>query len=226
LVNEILPTGQVLHLESTEVHTRPDQIGQTTAGVFAENRRSAKSPDQLSQMGQTNAGAAPATHSSLGRATGSPGLPDDLKRKRADAIAAWAGLPAQLAREDAEHRKKKLEEYAAYKEREGLSDPQLDPPTYGNKGASPPKTDAQVTRSPISQEGIIDCESKENVTPNINKDLVRPSDLREELLERKNREVITPTTDQAVVKPSVASPEKDGKSGFQVCLSASQHYVV
>ncbi|KAH0560009.1 hypothetical protein GP486_003471 [Trichoglossum hirsutum] len=216
LVNEILPTGQVLHLEGTKVNVRPTQTKQTTTGGSATNPQGLRIPTQLAQMGRISTGTTPVNQPSSGKATSSPSSLDLLQKKREDALTAWARLPEQLAQEDFEHKKKQLEEYAAYKRQVGLSDPQLDTSTCENKGASPPKTDAQVTKSPSIRQGAPDYGSEEIATSNASKDPARPSDLREESGQRSGETTSRTTTDQAVVEPSIAVSEKDGKSSFQL----------
>ncbi|KAH0543271.1 hypothetical protein FGG08_002435 [Glutinoglossum americanum] len=215
LVNEILPTGQVLHLESIEVRPRPNQTGQSGKGIVTATQQSSEVPARVGHMSRTDIGITVSGQQPSSEVTASSGPSEELQKKREDAIAAWGRLPAQLALEDAEHRKKQLAEYAAYKVREGLSDPQSDIPKYENKDTLMSNTDTQVIGSSL-QRDIPECESKGIVTPNSDKGAATPSDLRKEAPGHESEEILVPVPDKLVVDPSNVGMGAADEKSFQL----------
>jgi hypothetical protein len=204
LVNEILPSGQVLHLRSLKV---PGQSGQ--AG-YTQKR--------YTETVQTDASATAANQSSSSTAATSTS-PDELQKERADAVTAWGRLPAQLAEEDARHRKKQLEEYAAYKARKGLLDPQSDTIKYDNEGSPVSNADIHGVKSPKPSS----VPEQETLTSSPNKDVAKALDLQEEIPKCKNRENLE-STDKVVAGSPIAGVETGDKNGFQVCFLLPRHY--
>ncbi|KAI9783053.1 MAG: hypothetical protein M1839_004222 [Geoglossum umbratile] len=200
LVNEILPSGQVLHLESLDAPSQPGQVRHT-------QKRHNKTV-------KTDTEAVAANRSSSGTIDASASPMDSLQKNRADAIAAWGRLPAQLAQDDAQHRKKQLAEYAAYKAREGLVDPQSNIPKGNNKDFSTPNANVRVAKSPGPRSDTPEHEGKETLTSSAGKDVAIAPDLQEEIQEH-NRETLKPA-DKIPTESLVVGAEADGKNGFQL----------
>ena len=146
--------------------------------------------------------------------------PDDLQKRRADAIAAWGRLPAQLAQDDVLHRKKQLEDYAAYKAREGLLDPQSDIPNYGNKDSLTPNADIHAVKS--LQNKIPEYGEKETLTSSTDKDVAMASDLRGGVPRHEGGETLVPTG-KVATESLIAGAEAGDKGDFQVCSLVSRH---
>ncbi|KAI9766904.1 MAG: hypothetical protein M1840_006201 [Geoglossum simile] len=197
LVNEILPSGQVLHLESLKVPSQSVRAGYTQKR-HTETVRTDTEATVANQLGSSIT----ATSTDL----------DELQKKHADAITAWGRLPAQLAEDDARHRKKQLEEYAAYKAREGLLDPQSDTPKCSNGDALVPNADTNLAKSPKLQSGV---PREETLTPSTDKGAAMALGLPEEVPKCKNQDNLEPT-DKAAAGPSIAAVETNDKNGFRL----------